>query len=92
MGGANLADAEIAENVDRVVGVEEGAGKRHVCDVLDAWRAEKSGGGVVKEIVEGGHLLLLEIGHKHDGTRSDERHIQNARSIATRRWSTQTGD
>lgn len=72
VGGANLADAEIAENVDRVVGVEEGAGKRHICNVLDAWRAEKSGGGVVKEIVECGHLLLLEIGHKHDGTRSDE--------------------
>ena len=72
MGGADLPDAEIAENVDGVVGVKEGALTGNVRNVLNARRAKNSGCGVAKELIKCGQFLFLEIGYKHNRTRGDE--------------------
>lgn len=65
--GAAVANAEVAKDVDGVVGVEEGGGGGEVHEEGDARLAEGCVGGRAEGVLEGRFFFFLHVQHEEDG-------------------------
>ena len=71
VGGAAVANADVAQDVDRVVGVEEGVLDGHVHQQRNAWLAEDGVLLAGKTFLEGLLLVRFDVENKYYRTRRD---------------------